>query len=544
MKLVRPFLIYNPFSCCRLLLTGVLLVGALLPETLLRPNLAAATETLPENAQQALKRLPNETLGLPFALIRAAQKSDSMRGILATQPLIDLPKRMSAAELEPRLELSASRLNDENQPPNTFSPSKTEGTSYSAKVLKRFSTGTDVSLELNQSYTKIGFPPGSVFNMDPYHEAKASIGFSQSLLSNAFGYGTRRQIKSSALLTQANKIEFQEALDTWAFNFVRVYYGAWLAQKQAEFARQSLGRRERLRETIRLNLQRGTAEETDFLQVDSVYLQNKNQLDSAMHEVQSQWRTLVLTLKLPEDWAHIDPLLIPLSLDNPLPEANQACLEYSQSADKAESLGAPQSLQVQRKELLRQSAELELERSRNKFYPDLELQGRYYFNSIEDSRSKTTSEIQKRDHDAWSVGLNLTIPLQFNAEKALLSKSLSEYTQAYAGHSLAKDQNRVDWVNLCSHLETLKQNLLNSENALQNQQRRLRLEEQRFRIGRIPVFNVIQAGDDLTESEVLHENRKVQLRIVAWEILRKSNQIKQVVESFSHEVQNYMGDLW
>ena len=481
-------------------------------------------------ALEAITQLPERSLTLDLILTLASERSDSIKAIRAGESLILLPQLQAQAPLEPRAVLSAQLISDSTQPVNPFSPSRTESNQLSVGVFKATQTGSELGFELSQGFGDIGFPAGSPFSIDPYYESKASLSIRQSLGANRLGYGTRRQLRSAALQSRANQLQLEEALEQWVQGMAGIYYSAWLAQEQAKAALESLQRRQKLRRTVQVSFNRGTAEEADFLQVEAAVLTNENQNRQALKVLGDRWRDLVLTLKLPETWLQTDLLKIPLKLDNVLTKAEDLC-----------SNSTPRRLSTRTQALLEQSAQLEWERARQGLQPQLELQGRYFLNAVEGERSESLNSLGQGQNTGWSLGLQLTIPFDLTVEKMQLAQAVSQRSRAEAESSQARIDEQVDWLNECANLQRLKSDRVNLEKSLRAQQRRVTLEDRRFQLGRTSVFSLIQAGDDLTQAELSMSSHEVEIRQSAWRILSLTAKIKGhlegIVESQSAALQ-------
>ncbi len=113
----------------------------------------------------------------------------------------------------------------------------------------------------------------------------------------------------------------------------------------------------------------------------------------------------------------------------------------------------------------------------------------------------------------------------------------------------AKDDQSLYWLNQCANLDRLKLTAKDAALAAKNQEARADLEERRFRLGRSTTFNVIQAGDDATQANVYQKAVDVELRLVAWDVLRLRNQVFSQLKSYakkfgySQEIENLLGDI-
>ncbi|MFN9067945.1 MAG: hypothetical protein ACK5V3_12010, partial [Bdellovibrionales bacterium] len=84
----------------------------------------------------------------------------------------------------------------------------------------------------------------------------------------------------------------------------------------------------------------------------------------------------------------------------------------------------------------------------------------------------------------------------------------------------------------CEKLVNAQEELKNAELAFKNQLERLELEERQFRFGRSSTFNVIQAGDDKTLSEMNFYQSQIEFLKLSWRVLSSTSELYNLVESW------------
>jgi len=480
---------------------------------------------LPADAQKILDQLPEKSLSLDLVLARAMKSSDSFKSVQSLRYTIPVAQWSAESILDTRIEGAWSRLRNQNESSSVFSPTRTDQDAYSLGLSKYFITGTSLNFKLAQTDTSLEYPVGSVLNTAPYFETTSTIYLTQNLWKDSFGYGTRRYLESGEQKSQAQKLLLEDSTLDWAYSLIQIYYDAWLAQARAKASDESLKRREQLLNTTKIKLNRGTSEEQDYLQVRSAYLFSKNEKSQNDQNLQDRWRNLVVMLKLPDRWLNIDAKLVPLQLDSALERAKGLC-----------SGPAPEnSISVQKSQLLKAAAENALEKAKMDAKPDLELQAGFVNNGIDASRDVSFDEVKRNHHPSFSIGVVFSMPLEMSAEKAQVSASIAEQVKAEAATSQAKGQLKTDWINECKNFERLQASHIDLEQAYHDQQKRTSLESRRFQVGRTTTFNVIQAGDDATQAELLYFSSDLQRRLSAWRLLRLTSKmqihLEQMVES-------------
>lgn len=471
-----------------------------------------AKNALPAEALRILQVLPQRAVTLDLVLSRAIQRSDSYQSIISQASAADAAYHRGRIPLETRLYGKSVWGDNRNETPIIFQPSGIDSHAVQLGVSTAFLSGTNLNFELTQNSVE-----QTISNArSQYYESKAQATLTQNFWQDAFGEATRAQANAGIKGREAAKAAIEVAVQDWALSLMELFYGSWLAQSRVQTAKANLARRERLEKITKIRERRGTSEEPDLLQASSARMNASVQLAEAEQALGERWRGLVVSLKLPEAWLAIDPSLIPIMLDNPVPAARAACERKANRVDSETDIAS-----VRRRELELLAAEQTLAAAESRLNPDIELVAGLTANGI-DARSRSTSfaEARRAAHPNWVAGINVNFPLSRHAEKMEWSQAISSRDAAAALASDAKEQAHLDWLNQCKDLERMGKTVEVLSIAFSSQAKRARLEERRFEIGRGTILAVIQAGDDATASELSLRNSEAFLRQVAWRVLR------------------------
>lgn len=467
---------------------------------------------LSPEAREYLEKLPQKKVTLELVLARAVESSDSYRSVMASVPAIDSARLQARAPLDIRLYTKANHLEDRREPQNAFMPNNQITTAFAVGAATYFPTGTGLSAEIGHGKTALRFPtiPGSDF-----FETRGTVTLTQNLWKDGFGYATRKGVAAGEAASEAQEQALKETLEDWTLGIVQVFYGAWLAQAQAKTAIANVSRRERLVKNTQLRVNRGTSETPDLLQVQNALLSSEVQRDQAAEVLGNRWRELRAAIKLPENLIDIDPIDIPIALDDPGAAMLEAC------GPRVKLNPAPKESAATRKtELQKRSAELTEDRARNSLAPSLEVQAGIFSNGIDFSRGTTFGEAFRREHPGWSLGATLSLPLGRYAEEAVARTAFADRARAEAQDSIARDQLQLDWTSHCLNLHRLKDARDRFGTAFKNQDRRVKLENDRFGVGRGTTFAVVQAEDDATTAEMALLSAEAEFRLAAWRVRR------------------------
>lgn len=503
---------------CAVSYTSAPVQAAPAPDTLSAQEIAAALSLLPEGK-----------VTLPFVLARGYKATATFEAIESQLKRLDVPYLQSRTPLDYTLFVNGARIVDKTEPLIQFSPTTRLSTEISAGVATYFRTGTELSAEIEYSNTDLAFGAVAVGADTPqtFYQTRGELNLKQNLWRDAFGYSTRLGLDAGEKLRQATLFQYKESVEEWALNLIQVYYQAWLAQNRAKAAQANVDRRERLLRITRIKQRRGTAESPDVLQATSAVAQSEVQLSSAKQSLEEIWRQLVIMLDLPATWMGVDPVQIPIAMDDSLEEALQFC-------DSRE--GAPRppatSSSILKFEHQARAAGLQLKRAENALKPDVDLLFTFATNGVDNfSRSEALNETVSVDHPTWIVGLTTTFPLGKYGAKADRSAALAELERSEALLRGARDNLVTTWLNTCADVRRLRSSVDLLQNALKSEEQRLTQEERRFEIGRVPMINVIQAGDDATRVELELRQAETNSRLAAWRVLRLARSMKEYLDS-------------
>lgn len=473
--------------------------------------------------KEALSRLPEKKLTLPSIFGAAVKSSTSFRALNANFLSARATKESATSRLNWIATADYSIIDNEAEVVNAFSPTSQKSKSWSLGLGKTFTTGTTFGINYGSSNNEIGFS-NPAFRVDPYYENRVSISLSQNLWADFLGKATRNESKAASSKSDSEEFAAQEAIEKWSVGIIGIYYQAWFKQHQFFAAKDNLTRRKKLLDVMNFKARRGTAEGPDVLQIKAAWLFAQNNLLTAESELDKEWRTLVISLSLPEEWQRIEPAKIPIELDAMLASPKQLCQSDSD---------ASQTLAVQRAKKALEAAEFAEKRASSLLNPKLQLVGTYASNGIGAQNSEAQKGSLEFDHPSWSAGVKFEMPLEFSAQKAEYLKSRAGLIAAQSIFTTEIDDKKIEFQTVCDVYLKSQVRLENARLAFQAQEKRLRQQENRFQLGRTTTFEVIQAGDDKTSAELNLNRLEVDTRLAGWNVLKSRSKLEGEVKKWS-----------
>ena len=472
----------------------------------------------PPDARALLESLPGNRITLDYVLRRAIQESDSYRAVKSDLIGVTSATLLAESKLDPIFKVQAYKFRDRTEPLSVFSAVETAGNAVSLGVTTHFKTGTSISADILHSLTDLNFANQSTLSL---FETRGKFTLSQSLWKDGLGEATRLALKQGEAITEAQTLQVLENSENWFLDFVNFYYEAWFAQNRVWAALENIQRQEKLFSITRMKVNRGTSETPDLLQVETARVNAKVELANAQAYLEQIWRNLVLSLKLPTSWLAINPLYIPMALDEPVAEALKQCGPVEKP-----NLQPIHTSQTARLDAEAKAALARLEKAENLYRPDAQLFMTLETNGVDPKLGESFGEASSVDHPAWTIGGSVSFPLSWMSEKAEHQTAQAQRDRAEALASKARTDLQSQWLTLCSDLHRWNSTVVLYQEAFQNQVKRAQLEQDRFRLGRIPTLTIIQAGDDATRSEITLRDAERKLRAASWMVKTLTGNVK------------------
>ncbi len=471
---------------------------------------------------------PAPKLNLNLVMSKALQHAQGFRALEGQKLLSQSFSTQSEVPFTWNLEFGYESVDDRNESATPVSPTSIKSTGGYLGFSKYFSSGTAVSAKLKQTENAMSFPAASGILVPDYKESTATLGLSQNLWKDAFGEASRRQHSGLEYKAQAQNLAYKRSRASYALVLINQYYGAWLAQQKLRSTKESHQRKLSLLKSTQIRLGRGTAEQTDLLQTESANLLSQSNLAQVQAELDQRWRDLIVILGLPTDY-----LAFPASqvfLDVGAQSKNWKAFCESQ-LNAAFEVGP----EIEKAKLEMQAAEEQHQAAASQQKAELQLRAQLESNGINSSIAGSQSEAFGSKNPAWAVGIYWKKPLGSSAEDAQALQATAQQIQAQAQYVAARDEHKVALLKSCADWRDMESDLPRAEAAASKQTQRSGLEEKRFRLGRSTTFQVIQAGDDATQAQLLYQQLQVAKEMIHWRLMDLTGQLDSQLETWSHE---------
>lgn len=364
----------------------------------------------------------------------------------------------------------------------------------SVSLKEYFPTGTFMELGFSGSVTD------SDQAEDPYAKARVGLSVTQSLLR---GFGTevnQARIQQSRLETAISNYElrgFSEALIEQVEN---AYWDYALAQREIEIFEESLKlANQQLAETEEM-IRVGVMAEAELAAVQAEVAGQKQGLINAKSALISNRNLLLRLLNPPGEtlWDREVSLVHPPSL----PDADLGEIgEHVTISQRMRPEINQAKLDIQRNQL-------DVVRTRNGMLPVMDLFINLGKTGYADSFSGAVDDLPGDNYDVL-VGLNFERPIRNRSAKAQHRRSLLQESQAEKTLENLSQLIELDVRNAYIEVNRTREQIAASAATRKFQEEKLRIETEKFRVGRSTNLLVAQAQRDLLVNRIAEVNTVV-----------------------------------
>jgi outer membrane protein TolC len=474
-------------------------------------------------AVELLKDLPHQAVTFE-TILGYALKSSTFKTVVSGYNLPRATRLKTKASFDWRIVARAQSLRELIKPQSILTPEEINTQTMSLGFNKSFSTGTLITLDWLTRKAESNFNSlsegNSIFGtmLQDRTEYSPELGFTvkQEMWRNSFGSASRANLRVGELQEKILEIQFREGIKGWYYDLLKAFYGAWLAQQNLHQANEDLKRQQRLFRVSKARYERGNTELADYLQIKvGLNLAEQRQI-AARSRLTRLWGEIVVQLELPSRWLELDPLELPVVLDEPMTLARSHCQSGWQESE---------NYQIQLAQLEKASAENQLVAAKSRMLPDVSLFASLKRSGRNVSTTEATREVSQGRYPSTTVGVQLDWNLEVSAERAQALEAAMAMKKAEAQTVVKRGSYQASWVSDCDNFKRLEVAYQQLEVALSDQIQRLDLEEKRFREGRSHLFQVIQAQVDLQSIQALASQNATELRTQAWETIKQGREI-------------------
>ncbi len=491
---------------------------------------AAMAQSSPESMSLSLKEAIAQAIehNLDIAVARLDPKS-SAEGI-----------NLAEAGFESSLEARASFARSQEEPSNSFSAEKRDNTQLSTTYTDPLQTGGRWQVGLDYSDSSATYPAGSErFGLIPNQSGASLTGsFTQPLLRN-FGLGINRiQIEQAKNNLKISEAQLTQRVISVVEQTEAGYWTVFGARKSLDVARTSKSLAEDFLKQTKVRVEVGTLPPIEITNAEAQVASREESVivaENSLRDSEDQLRQLMRVDPSSPDWGKA---IIP----SDTPDFRAATVDYQAAIDTA----LKNRKELDEAQLNLRNIELDEKYRTNQLRPALDLTASYSAsgNNFEfvnqnvpassqtlvidcdgnpltpeaclqtipipatttlvrqdKSRTEPFKEIPKLDNTNWSVGAVFTLPIGNRAAKANLARTRLQKEQVQLNIEKTRQTIRVEVRQAARGLESSAQRVASAKSNVVLQRKKLDAEQKRFENGLSTSFQVLQAQNDLQDSE-------------------------------------------
>lgn len=481
---------------------------------------------LPPEAQTYLNKIPEKKLTLPFVIKAAVLNAQAYRqiGLKFTSAHLEEMAKIDAVT-DTQLVAGLNYADDNSVKTNPFQSLRSQQAQWNLGLQKKWEMGTVTSLSWVQQDVALEFANlGTLENsfVNDYKQSVAEIQLQQSLLKDSFGYSFRARKKATQSRGQSIQWETRKDFEEATLAFINQYYNSWLLQQNVLSLKANVQRQKRLVKVMTARSRKGAISRPDLIQIETLLATTKTNLSAVKTTLANRWDALAISLGFPKSFLRVDPMDIPILVDNPAPLALRLC-----------GLKEPtKTAEIRTLEKKLEGLKYDFRANRNEQLPDLKLVAGYKGNSIDDRAAVTFNNVLNGDDSngfgrgpVWHVGFQLNWPLANSGARAQLATTFIEKERVASQLQSAVDDLQIQWRDLCRQLRVETENEKVFQNIVLEQKKRVKADEKRFRLGRLSVNQFIDAETDLGDWEFRSHQKKVEVRALAWQVQQTAGEL-------------------
>ncbi|MBI4776215.1 MAG: TolC family protein [Deltaproteobacteria bacterium] len=395
------------------------------------------------------------------------------------------------AEFDPTVEaeVSVGRADSERLTRSVSAAESSRSDEYRGSVFLRefFPTGTFVEAGVTSDTTD------SSLYLDPFTQTRLGLSVTQSLLR---GYGTDvnlARLRQSRLETDISQYELRGFSESLLAQVEDAYWDYALSLRQIEIVDESLKlARQQLHETEEM-IQVGSMAKAELAAVQAEVAVQQQELINAKSAQESSRLRLLRLLNPPGEnlWKREVTLVHPPAL----PEITLGDVETHVA------VAFRMRPEINQAELGIRREDLEIVRTRNGLLPRMDLFITLGKSGYADSFPRSVSEMDGGSYDAL-LGINLGYPIFNRSAGAQHTRALLQRDQAEKALQNLRQLVELDVRDAYIEVNRTKEQISAGTATRKFQEEKLRVETEKFRVGRSTNFFVAQAQRDLLVSRI------------------------------------------
>jgi outer membrane protein TolC len=418
--------------------------------------------------------------------------------------------------------------------------------SLNLTLSQKLATGGDFSINL---YNRRHETNSSYYTVNPSLYSQLSFNLTQPLLKGFGTLATKRNIYIAITDQKKNEAQLKDQILTLVYNVENAYWNLVYTYQNLDTWKMSLTRSRDLLKQNKIKVKVGAAARIDILDAEANVASDESSVLQAEQDIQNAEEELKRILNLSTEQHAIIPA--------DKPEVKKIIVDFN--GFLKEALDNRPDVRQARLDLKRYK--IDVRYYRNQMLPNLQLTAQYYTTGTGGDQLITEGNIFTGDYkiigvlkkDVWesmqdtlsnlyknySVGLKLSIPLSFAAERAQLSQAKLQLKSAFL--TLKNTENTV-FSQVKQAIRSLESNLKLVEAQkirLNLEERKLKAEERKLSVGLVSNYDVILKQREYVQAQTNHLNA---LRNYNMSLADINKKLARTFEAYDIKFKNFLKD--
>ncbi len=391
---------------------------------------------------------------------------------------------------------------------STLLGSSSSTSNYSVGITKKMPTGTTIGIE---AYNRRIWSNSTFYSLNPNTEANVGISLTQPLAKNFFGFTDRTNIKITKLNITNSDFTSLDNIEAALAGVQKAYWEVVLRYEELQIKKDMLNEAKKLYEIYKKKVNIGLVEEPDVLAARANVFSKKSDVLSAQLLFNEAKNNLLYLLNIKDT----DKKIIPLD------RLDVKTRRFNLYDELKEAVETRRDYRIVKNQVSASSLDVALKK--NSLWPQIDLVSSFTKNGISLNYKDAWSKVSSDDYSSWSIGVNISFPLERRKEKSYYNKA--KLNKAKLLLLLKKTErlifreinNSVTQINsLANRIEALK-------SVVELQKKKLVAEKIRLKYGRSSSDIIIRYQNDVLNSRLMLSEALFSYRIAVIELERNKN---------------------
>jgi outer membrane protein TolC len=365
---------------------------------------------------------------------------------------------------------------------------KTKTEVYNIGITKKFTTGTNVKFEYDNTYFHVDNVRSDLVNHEKFWLSKPIIALEQPLFRDWLGKETKALINLKNTQMQAQGHASKFIVQNILMEAKTVYWDLASILANIKIKQEAVARSKTLFEWAKKRAELGLGNDSDKIQAKSALLQRELELQALQDFKKNKARLFNALRNIQSD-----------AIDEKLDSFDLINVKTLMPKDKKLPPAIREDLKVQYQHYLLTQSQANI--AEQNIMPQVNLNLTYYPIGRDMSHLNAMSEAWRLRRNTFSMGVTFDVPLDYNLNKNLASAYKAEKHAAELALSRKQFEVTNEWQQLAEQFDLLYNQLQLSKQLEITQSEKLKNEELLLKNGRTSTFQVIQFEQDYLSAQ-------------------------------------------